>query len=266
MLFAAFNIQIILNTPTTPDGVAADYAPVDWWNCAHVWVCINKEVSGISSRLKLDKSLKADFPCSSPIINNNRVCKQSSAEPQPFAIRMFGSLIWSLFQISTGSGGQYSCFPPRSIKLVPGHGESEEQLQGQGNIVHGSQEWVWSCHEKANKGEVTVTQYHIKTIPVIFLYQVMIDNIMGNGLDIPLSGLREASKWDRRLARVWPWILWLFFQRNQLRREPGIVWKWLLQQAQYLHALHQSGGFKQIFCAPDFLFFSLLIYDGWLPL
>ena len=199
-------MQIILNTPTPPDGVAADYAPVDWWNCAHLWVCINKEVSGISSRLKLDKSLKADFPCSSPIINNNRVCKQSSAEPQPFAIRMFGSLIWSLFQISTGSGGQYSCFPPRSIKLVPCHGKSEEQLQGQGNIVHGSQEWVWSCHEKANKGEVTVTQYHKKTIPVIFLYQVMIDNIMGNGLDIPLSGLREASKWDRRLARVWPWI------------------------------------------------------------
>ena len=26
------------------------------------------------------------------------------------------------------------------------------------------------------------------------LLQVMIDNIMGNGLDVPLSGLREASK------------------------------------------------------------------------
>ena len=25
-------------------------------------------------------------------------------------------------------------------------------------------------------------------------FQVMIDNIMGNGLDVPLSGLREAAK------------------------------------------------------------------------
>ena len=32
--------------------------------------------------------------------------------------------------------------------------------------------------------------------------QVMIDNIMGNGLDVPLSGLREASKWDNCLFTI----------------------------------------------------------------
>ena len=68
----------------------------------------------------------------------------------------------------------------------------------------------------------------------------MIDNIMGNGLDVPLSGLREAAKWDIWLCHYFHHRL-SCFQGIKSDGERGSIWEWLLQEAQYLHPFHQSG-------------------------
>ena len=50
--------------------------------------------------------------------------------------------------------------------------------------------------------KVRVCNWQLGQIIHLASLKVMISNIMGNGLDIPLTGLREASKWDPLLCRA----------------------------------------------------------------